>query len=76
MHTTVTLHVNAKTRAFGSILTTGSGDRFMRLTVGEEKYAGTRVEFLISDPEFLDYISNEGERLCREFVGDVPEVVR
>ena len=72
MHTTTTVHITAKTRVYGDILTTTSGDRFMRLTIGEEEYAGTRVELLISDPEFLDYLANEAERLCREFVGEVP----
>ena len=72
MQITTTVHVNAKTRAFGSILTATSGDRFMCLTIGEEEYAGTRVELLISAPEFLDFLANEAERLCREFVGEVP----
>jgi hypothetical protein len=33
-----------------------------------------RMTFIVNDPVFLDKLSNEADRLCREFVGDVPEL--
>ena len=72
MQTTTTVHVTSETRAYGEILTHSEGKRFMSLVIGEAPYGGTSVALLITDPAFLDKLANEAERLCREFVGDVP----
>ena len=73
MHTTTTTaHCDETTRAFGEILTSSDGSRFMVFRIGAARYGDTGVDFIIRTPELLDKIANEAERLCREFVGDVP----
>lgn len=72
MHINPTVHCTPETRAFGEILTLSTGERFMTFRISETRYGGTGVDLLISDPALLDMIANEAERLCREFVGDVP----
>jgi hypothetical protein len=59
----------ADTKIVGSILPDGRGGRIMYLTFGE---GSTRISFHVNDTMFLDKLANEAERLCREFVGDVP----
>lgn len=72
MQTTTTVHVTNETNVYGEILTTSDGRRFMSLVIGEAPFGGTNISLLINDPAFLDRLSNEADRLCREFVGDVP----
>lgn len=72
MRSTHTAHCTEETRAYGEILTSSDGSRFMVFRIAAERYGGTGIDLIIRTPELLDYISNEAERLCREFVGDVP----
>lgn len=70
MQTSTYSEVEADTRVEGSILIVGTdARREMYLTVGE---GSSRNTFHVVDPIFLDRLSNEAERLCREFVGDIP----
>ena len=58
----------ADTKIEGYILDSASG-RHIYLTFGE---GSTRVTLHVNDTAFLDKLANEAERLCREYVGDVP----
>ena len=72
MHSTTNFHVNGSTRVNGEILVVPGSGRVMFFTVeGADRM--DRMTFIVNDPVFLDKLANEAERLCREFVGDVPE---
>jgi len=70
IRTTSYVHLPANTRVTGMIRTQTNGDRYMVLDLSAQGVGD--VTFFIHDPEFLDKLANEAERLCREFVGDVP----
>ena len=70
MHINPTVHCTPETRAFGEILTLSSGERFMTFRIAEERYGGSGVDLIIRDTALLDMISNEADRLAREFIGD------
>ena len=61
--------VDENTPVEGSILYIEGQGRVMYLTIGT---GSERCTLQPSDPAFLDKLANEAERLCREFVGDVP----
>lgn len=72
MQTSTTHYVDATTPVRAYILEVGEDKRrVMYLEVGA---LADRATFIFYAPEFLDRLSNEADRLCREFVGDVPEV--
>lgn len=72
MNTTTTVHCTEETRVFGEVMTLSDGKRFMSFRISNDRWGGTGVDFLINDTALLDMISNEAERLTREFIGDVP----
>lgn len=73
MNTSHNLFVTGKDKVRGFILEVpNTKRRVMYLEIGESPYAVT----FMPDPEFLDKLANEAERLCREFVGDVPQPER
>ena len=72
MNTTTTVHCTEETRVFGEVMTLSDGKRFMALRISADRWGGTGVDLLLTDPALLDKLSNEAERLCREFIGDVP----
>ncbi len=61
--------VDENTPVEGSILYIEGQGLVMYLTIGE---GSTRLTIQPRDAAFLDKLSNEADRLCREFVGDVP----
>ena len=69
MKTSTYITVDENTPVEGTILYVEGQGRKMFLTIGE---GSGRCTFQPDDPAFLDKLSNEAERLCREFVGDVP----
>ena len=70
MKTSQNLYVDGTDKVRGYILEVGvTRRRVAYLEVGESPYT---VTFMLDDPAFLDKLSNEADRLCREFVGDVP----
>lgn len=69
---TTTVHCKPETRAYGEILTLSDGRRFMSFRIAADRWGGTGVDLFLDDPALLDMISNEAERLAREFIGDVP----
>lgn len=64
MQTTTTHHIDASTPVSGYILDV-NGKRVMYLQIGENSERST---FILFDPTFLDRLSNEADRLCREYV--------
>ena len=73
MKTSQNLYVDGTDKVRGYILEVGvTRRRVAYLEVGESPYT---VTFMLDDPAFLDKLSNEADRLCREFVGDVPDVI-
>ena len=54
----------------GTILNVEGQGPTMYLTIGTGAY---RLTLQPRDAAFLDKLSNEADRLCREFVGDVPD---
>jgi hypothetical protein len=73
MRTNSTFHVNASCTVTSRILDVAGVGRTPYLEVhAADGYA--KLVFVVSDPVFLDKLSNEADRLCREFVGDVPEL--
>jgi hypothetical protein len=72
MQTGTTHYVNDQTEVTAEILEVGEDKRrVMYLTVGPKWSAG-RATFIIDGAMFLDKLSNEAERLVREYIGDVP----
>ena len=69
MKTSTYTTVYASTPVEGSILIVGDQGRVMYLTIGN---GAERLTIQPRDAAFLDKLANEAERLCREFVGDVP----
>lgn len=70
MKTSTYITVDENTPVKGTILNVEGQGRVMYLTVGK---GGGRLTIQPRDPAFLDKLSNEADRLCREFVGDVPQ---
>lgn len=68
MHADITVHAKFDTPVTGYTLPV-SEKTVGYLKIGTDE---NHVLFIITDPTFLDKLTNEGERLCREFVGDVP----
>ena len=68
MHTGIMIHPTSKVTVNGYISDV-NGDRVMFLRIAERF---EDLTIIVRDPAFLDKPSNEAERLCREFVGDVP----
>lgn len=64
--------VDASTPVEGTILYVEGQGRVMYLTIGT---GSERLTIQPRDAAFLDKLSNEADRLCREFVGDVPDVI-
>lgn len=72
MQTGTTHYVNNETEVSACILEVGEDKRrVMYLTVGPQ-WSPCRATFIIDGTDFLDKLSNEAERLVREYVGDVP----
>ena len=69
MKTSTYIEVDEHTRVEGTILDVPGVGLRMYLTIGT---GSERCTLQPSDPAFLDKLANEAERLCREFVGDVP----
>ena len=69
MKTSTYITVDENTPVEGTILYVEGQGRKMFLTIGD---GSGRCTFQPDDPAFLDKLSNEADRLCREFVGDVP----
>ena len=69
MKTSTYIEVDEHTRVEGTILDVPGVGLRMYLTIGT---GSERCTLQPSDPAFLDKLANEADRLCREFVGDVP----
>ena len=66
MKTHTVLFIDKDTPVSGRISTVNDR-RVMYLNIGDSPY-GTTI--ILEEPEFLDKLSNEADRLCREFVED------
>lgn len=72
MHTYTTIHPTFAAEVGGYVSPVNDVPvAFLVITEGAQS-----VTIITRDPAFLDKLSNEAERLCREFVGDVPEPLR